>query len=76
MRVGAEVGERDINECITRAEATSTERGGASQDNVIASMATSSVAGAAASGALFGQSPAVLGKKGDITGHVEVRSCV
>ena len=47
MRVGATVGERDIDECIARAEATSTESG----ENVFTGTATSSVVGAAAGGA-------------------------
>jgi hypothetical protein len=51
MRVGAEVGKRDIDECIARAEARSTESGDASTGNVVAGTATSSVVGAAAGGA-------------------------
>ncbi len=47
MRMGAEVGERDIDECIARAEATSTESGNAAKGNVVAGAATSSVVGAA-----------------------------
>lgn len=50
MRVGPEVGERDIDECMARAEAASAERGKASKD-VVAAAATSSVVGAAAGGA-------------------------
>jgi len=49
-RVGAEIGKRDIDECIARA-ATSTESGDASTGNVVAGTATSSVVGAAAGGA-------------------------
>lgn len=50
MRVGAAVGERDIDECTARAEARSTESGD-STGNVVAGTATSSVVGAAAGGA-------------------------
>jgi len=60
MRVGAEVGERDIEECMARAEATSTERANASQGNVVAGTATSSVVGAAAGGA----GGAIVGRAG------------
>ena len=58
MRVGGEVGKRDIDECMARAEATSTESGNATTGNVVAGTATSSVVGAAAGGAggaIFGQ---------------------
>jgi hypothetical protein len=51
MRVGAEVGEWDIDECMARAEATSTESGNASKGNVVAGAGTGSVVGAAAGGA-------------------------
>ncbi|MGH7825130.1 MAG: hypothetical protein ACREQ7_08135 [Candidatus Binatia bacterium] len=51
MRVGPGVGERDIGECITRAEAASTEGGETSEENVVAGAATGSVVGAAAGGA-------------------------
>jgi outer membrane lipoprotein SlyB len=57
-RVGPEVGERDIDECIARAEATLTERRETSTENVAAGAATSSVVGAAAGsagGAVVGQ---------------------
>jgi hypothetical protein len=60
MRLGAEVGERDIDECIARAEATSTESGNASKGNVVAGTATSSVVGAAAGGA----GGAIVGRAG------------
>lgn len=49
MRVGPDVGERDIDECIARAEAASTE--GRETSNVVAGTATGSVVGAAAGGA-------------------------
>ena len=58
MRVGPAVGERDIAECTTRAEAISTEGSETSKENVVAGAATSSVVGAAAGGAggaIFGQ---------------------
>ncbi len=51
MRVGPDVGERDIDECIARAEAASTEGRATSKENVVAGTATSSVVGAAAGGA-------------------------
>jgi len=50
MRVGPDVGERDIDECIARAEAASTE-GRETSKEVVAGAATSSVVGAAAGGA-------------------------
>lgn len=60
MRVGAEAAERDIDACIARAQATSTERGDAATGNVAAGTATSSVVGAAAGGA----GGAVIGQAG------------
>jgi outer membrane lipoprotein SlyB len=51
MRVGTQAGERDIDECMARAEALATESGDASKGNVVAGTATSSVVGAAAGGA-------------------------
>lgn len=60
MRVGAEVGQRDIDECMARAEATSTESGNASKGSVAAGAATSSVVGAAAGGA----GGAIVGRAG------------
>src|SRR5947209_19995582 len=51
MRVGPDVGERDIDECIARKEAASTEGRATSNENVVAGTATSSVVGAAAGGA-------------------------
>ena len=50
-RVGSDVGERDIDECIARAEAVLTEGRDAANGNVVAGAATSSVVGAAAGGA-------------------------
>jgi hypothetical protein len=50
MRVGSNVAERDIDECIARAQTPATE-GGSSRGNVVAGAATSSVVGAAAGGA-------------------------
>jgi hypothetical protein len=50
MRVGSNVAEREIDECIARAETPATE-GGKSRENVVAGAATSSVVGAAAGGA-------------------------
>ena len=60
MRVGPEVGDRDIDECIARAEAASTESRRASKDSVLAGAVTSSVVGAAAGGA----GGAVVGQAG------------
>ena len=51
MRVGADAGERDINECLARAEAVSSESPDTSKENVMAGAATNSVVGAAAGGA-------------------------
>src|SRR5207237_9848345 len=51
MRVGPDVGERDIDECIARKEAASTEGRATSSENVVAGTATSSGVGAAAGGA-------------------------
>jgi outer membrane lipoprotein SlyB len=51
MRVGADAGERDINECLARAEAVASERADGSKENVMAGAATNSVVGAAAGGA-------------------------
>jgi phage tail tape-measure protein len=74
MRVGAEVGKRDIDECIARAEATSTESGD-STGNVVAGTATSSVVGAAAGGAggaVVGQAAqgAAVGAVGGLVGSL------
>ena len=60
MSVGPEVGERDIDECIARAEGASTGSGEASKENVVADAATNSVVGAAAGGA----GGAVVGQAG------------
>jgi outer membrane lipoprotein SlyB len=60
IRVGSEVAKRDVDECIDRAKATSTESGGSSTGNVVAGSATSSVVGAAAGGA----GGAVVGQAG------------
>jgi len=49
MRVGPDAAERDIDECIARAGAASTE--GRETSNVVAGAATGSVVGAAAGGA-------------------------
>jgi len=51
MRVGPAVGERDIDDCVARAQAASTESHESDKENVVASAATSSVVGAAAGGA-------------------------
>jgi phage tail tape-measure protein len=74
MRVGAEVGKRDIDECIARAEARSTESGD-STGNVVAGTATSSVVGAAAGGAggaVVGQAAqgAAVGAVGGLVGSL------
>lgn len=61
MRVGSDLGERDIDECIARAEAALTEgRDTPKEENVVAGAATSSVVGAAAGGA----GGAVVGQAG------------
>jgi outer membrane lipoprotein SlyB len=60
MRVGPDVGERDIEECIARAKAASSEGGETSKEQVIAGTATGSVVGAAAGGA----GGAVVGRAG------------
>ena len=60
MRVGPAVGERDIDDCITRAETASSETAGVSGENVVAGAAGSSVVGAAAGGA----GGAVVGEAG------------
>jgi hypothetical protein len=75
MRVGGEVGKRDIDECMARAEATWTESGNASTGNVVAGTATSSVVGAAAGGAggaIFGQAGqgAAAGAVGGVAGSL------
>ncbi|MGH7930867.1 MAG: hypothetical protein ACREQV_24105, partial [Candidatus Binatia bacterium] len=51
MRVGPSVGERDVDDCIARAEAASSEGGKTSGENAVAGAAGSSVVGAAAGGA-------------------------
>jgi hypothetical protein len=51
MRVGPTAGERDIDDCIARAETASSERGKGSGEQVVAGAAGSSVVGAAAGGA-------------------------
>ena len=58
MRVGPEIAQQDIDNCMERAKATSTEGGTDSSQNTAAGAATSSVVGAAAGGAggaVFGQ---------------------
>ena len=71
-RVGAEVGERDIDECINQAKAR-TDGVDSANDNVVAGTATSSVAGAAAggaTGAAFGHAGrgAAAGAMGGVVG--------
>jgi hypothetical protein len=51
MRVGPGVGERDIEDCIERAEVASSEGGETPKGNVVAGTAASSAVGAAAGGA-------------------------
>ena len=60
MRVGPSIVDRDIEECITRADAAVTEGGESSKENLAAGTATSSVVGAAAGGA----GGAVVGQAG------------
>ena len=52
MRVGPEIAQQDIDNCMERAKATSTESGTDSSQNAAAGAATSSVVGAAAGGAV------------------------
>jgi outer membrane lipoprotein SlyB len=73
-RVGAEVGERDIDECIKQAK-TRTDGVDASKDSVVAGAATGSVAGAAAggaTGAIFGHAGrgAAAGAVGGVAGSL------
>ena len=73
-RAGAEVAERDIDECINQAKAK-TDGVHASNDNVVAGAATSSVAGAAAggaTGAIFGHAGrgAAAGAVGGVAGSL------
>ena len=73
-RVGAEVGERDIDECINQAKAR-TDGVDSANDNVVAGTATSSVAGAAAggaTGAVFGHAGrgAAAGAVGGVAGSL------
>ena len=51
MNVGSAAGERDVDECMARAEAALTEGRDTSKESVAAGAATSSVVGAAAGGA-------------------------
>jgi hypothetical protein len=51
MRVGPEVAKHDYDDCMARAEVTTTESGGSAGGNAVAGAATNSVAGAAAGGA-------------------------
>ena len=76
LRVGPEVAQQDIDNCMERAKATSTESGTDSSQNTVAGAATNSVAGAAAGaagGAIVGQAPqgaapgAVGGAVGSLT---------
>ena len=46
MRVGPEIAQQDIDDCMERAKATSTESGTDSSQNAAAGAATSSVVGA------------------------------
>jgi hypothetical protein len=50
-RVGSDVAEQDINNCIERAKVASTERREPPNENVVADTAVNSVVGAAAGGA-------------------------
>jgi hypothetical protein len=50
-RVGPDVGERDIDDCMERAKVASSEGGSSGNENVVAGTAASSVVGAAAGGA-------------------------
>jgi phage tail tape-measure protein len=73
-RVGAEVGERDIDECIKQAKVR-TDGVDGSKDNVVAGAATSSVGGAAAggaTGAVFGHAGrgAAAGAVGGVAGSL------
>jgi outer membrane lipoprotein SlyB len=73
-RVGAEVAERDIDQCINQAKVR-TDGVDASKDNVVAGAASGSVAGAAAggaSGAIFGHAGrgAAAGAVGGVAGSL------
>ena len=75
MRVGLEIAQQDIDNCMERAKATSTESGTDSSQNAAAGAATSSVVGAAAGGAggaVFGQAGqgAAAGAVGGVVGSL------
>lgn len=75
MRVGPEIAQQDIDNCMERAKATSTESGTDSSQNAVAGAATSSVVGAAAGGAggaVFGQAGqgAAAGAVGGVVGSL------
>ena len=75
MGVGREIAQQDIDDCMERAKATSTESGTDSSQNAVAGAATSSVVGAAAGGAggaVFGQAGqgAAAGAVGGVVGSL------
>ena len=75
MRVGPEIAQQDIDNCMERAKATSTESGTDPGQNAVAGAATSSVVGAAAGGAggaVFGQAGqgAAAGAVGGVVGSL------
>ena len=75
MHVGPEIAQQDIDNCMERAKATSTESGTDSSQNAAAGAATSSVVGAApggAGGAVFGQAGqgAAAGAVGGVVGSL------
>ena len=75
LRVGPEIAQQDIDNCMERAKATSTEGGTDSSQNAAAGAATSSVVGAAAGGAggaVFGQAGqgAAAGAVGGVVGSL------
>ena len=72
MRVGPEIAQQDIDNCMERAKATSTESGTDSSQNAAAGAATSSIVGAAAGGAVFGQAGqgAAAGAVGGVVGSL------
>lgn len=75
IRVGPDVAQQDIDNCMERAKATSTERPSDANQNAVGGAATSSIAGAAAGGAggaVFGQAAqgAAAGAVGGVVGSL------
>jgi uncharacterized membrane protein len=75
IRVGPDVAQHDIDNCMERAKAISTERRSDPNQSAVAGAATSSVVGAAAGGAggaVFGQAAqgAAAGAVGGVVGSL------